>query len=325
MRRVRVLAATALTATLLAACVRPVDVDPTGTAAPDTTSSTPTSTSTSEHSSSSSSTTGPTLQETDLPDTLRVAISFDQPGVGLREGDTYSGLDTDVARYVARYLGISRITFVEGVTDQRQTLLATGQADLVLGAYTMTPERAEEVTFAGPYLTTGQGLLVRSGSRIRTPADLPGFTTCSVQGSRSTAELVDNHPGLHLTMRERLSDCVDLLEDNKVNAVTSDAAILRGYARASEAPDKLRTGGTTFTTEQWGVAMRREDTDLCQDVRAALADMVDTGAWKRSVRENLGPTKAIGKRTATPPQLKACPPPRPSSSSTSGSPSPSSS
>lgn len=324
MRRAQVLATAAIAATLLSGCVRSVEVDPTGSSTP-TSTKTSTSSSSPETIPSSSTTSSPSLHETDVPGTLRVAISFDQPGVGLREGDTYTGLDADVARYIARYLGVSRITFVEALTDQRETLLATGQVDLVLAAYSMTPERAEDVTFAGPYLTTGQDLLVRSTSTIRKPAQLSGSTVCSVQGSRSTTELVANYPGLHLTMRPRISECVDLLEQRKVDAVTSDAAILRGFARTSASPDKWRTGGRPFTTERWGVAMRREDTALCEDVHDALADMVETGEWQRSVRDNLGTRKQIGKRTTTPPKLAPCPAPRTSSTSGTDGASPSSS
>lgn len=320
MRGARVVASGALTAALLTACVHPVDVEPTDQGSPVATGQRSTATST-----TTSTTSHPSLQETDLPSTLRVAISFDQPGVGLREGNTYSGLDADVARYIARYLGISRITFVEGITNQRETLLATGQADLVLAAYSITPERADEVTFAGPYLTTGQDLLVAKSSTIRTPKQLRGTTVCSVEGSTSTSELVNDYPGLHLTVQPRVSDCIKLLKQGKVEAVTSDSAVLATFAQKSKAPDKLRLSGKPFTKEQWGVAMRRTDSALCEDVSDALADMVKSGAWKRAVHDNLGTGRTLSKRTLTPPKLRACPPPRTSTSSTSGTSSPTSS
>ncbi len=315
MRRVRALAAAAVGAALLAACVRPVDVDPSGSGHPPETGSTSTLTP-----SSTSSGPSPSLHATDLPRTLRVAISYDQPGVGLREGSSYSGLDVDVARYVAQYLGISRISFVRAVTDQRETLLATGQADLVLAAYSMTPERADDVTFAGPYLATGQDLLVRARSTISSPRQLRGFTVCTVQGSRSTDELVDAYPGLHLTVQPTISDCVAMLQQDQVKAVTSDAAILLPFARESRGRDRLRLTGRLFTQERWGIAMRREDTALCEDVNDALADMVETGAWRRAVRANLGTSWSLPTRTLAPPTLRDCPAPRtPSAGASDGS------
>lgn len=312
MRRVRALAATAVAAALLSACVRSVDVEPTDAGRPVASGATSTVT------PSTSPTSTPTRHETDLPGTLRVAISFDQPGVGLREGDSHTGLDADVARHIAQYLGIPRISFVEAVTDQRETLLATGQVDLVLAAYSMTPQRAADVTFAGPYLTTGQELLLPARSRIRSPGQLRGFTVCSVQGSRSTDELVDAYPGLHLTVEPKISDCVDLLHQHKVKAVTSDAAVLLPFVRESTGADRLKLSGRPFTREQWGVAMRREDTDLCEDVSDALEDMVETGAWRRAVRDNLGSSWSVPRRTLTPPTLQDCPAPRGPSTSSGG-------
>lgn len=305
-RRVRVMAAAVLTAALLTSCVRPVDVQSSGMEAPVSTQAVPSTTRT----GTGHNATRPPLHESDLPSTLRVAITFDQPGVGLREGGKFTGIDADIARYIAGHLGVPQISFVEAVADQRETLLATRQADLVLASYSMTPARADKVTFAGPYLTTGQELLVSARSSIRTPRQLRGFTVCSVQGSTSTSELVKDHPGLHLTVQPRVSDCVALLEQGKVKAVTSDAAILQGFVRASRAPDKLRLSGAPFSPEHWGVAMRRADVDLCKDVSAALAKMVQSGAWKRAVRDNLGDSSAVGARTLTPPKPRPCPAPR---------------
>lgn len=317
MRRVRALAAAAVGAALLAGCTRTVDVAPSSTAEPAVTSTVAPS-----GTASASSRTSP--HRTDLPRTLRVAVSFDQPGIGLRQGNSYTGMDVDVAEHIARYLGIPRVSFVEAVTDQRRTLLETGQVDLVLAAYSMTPERADDVTFAGPYLTTGQDLLVPARSRIRSVGQLQGSTLCSVQGSRSTDELVDDHPGLHLTVEPKISDCVALLREGTVDAVTSDAAVLLPFVRGSSGADRLRLVGRPFTRERWGVAMRREDTALCEDVSDALADMVETGAWQRAVTDNLGPARSLPRGTATPPPLVDCPTPRGPSTRTTG-PSPASS
>ena len=63
--------------------------------------------------------------------------------------------------------------------------------------------------------------------------------------------------------------------------------------------------------------MRREDTALCEDVNDALADMVETGAWRRAVRANLGTSWSLPTRTLTPPTLRDCPAPRTPSPSAS--------
>jgi glutamate transport system substrate-binding protein len=56
---------------------------------------------------------------------LTIGIAFDQPGLGLKTGDAYTGFDVDTAIYIAGALGVTRdnITWKEANSDQRQQLL----------------------------------------------------------------------------------------------------------------------------------------------------------------------------------------------------------
>src|SRR5215207_11563107 len=84
---------------------------------------------------------------------LTIGISFDQPGLGFKEGDTYSGFDVETAKYVAKALGVPEtgITWVQADPGNRESLLTEGKADLVLSTYTITEDRKKIVDFAGPY------------------------------------------------------------------------------------------------------------------------------------------------------------------------------
>lgn len=106
---------------------------------------------------------------------LRIGISFDQPGLGLKDGTTYSGFDVDTATYVARALGVTKenITWVEANPADRETLLTSNQADLVFSTYTITEERRQLVDFAGPYFLAHQDLLIR-----RNDEEITGPETC---------------------------------------------------------------------------------------------------------------------------------------------------
>src|SRR5699024_7201196 len=70
-------------------------------------------------------------------DKITIGIKFDQPGLGLKSGDTYSGFDVDVARYVAKELGFDadQITFKESPSPQRENLLQSGQVDMIVATY----------------------------------------------------------------------------------------------------------------------------------------------------------------------------------------------
>lgn len=304
MRRARTASATLVLLASLAACSRGVPVEP--TTATGTTPSSTTSTTTSGDPSGSSSASSAASATADVPAELTVGISFTSPGVGLRTPGGTTGLDADVARYVAGRIGSERVSFVEALPDQRETLLETGQVDMVVSSYSMTPERAQRVTFAGPYLTTGQDLLVRSTSVIRTPDELQGFTLCSGTGTSSTAELVDDHPGLHLVERRTVAECVEALADGEVKAVTSDAATLVGFAGASRSPDKLLLAGHPFTTEEWGIGLPHGDTAMCEAVTEALREMIRSGEWEKAVTRNLGDSELLDETTGRAPRLASC-------------------
>lgn len=294
----RVAAALATAALLLvSACSQAVDVPPS--------TSTPTPGST-----TSSSTLPP------APDRLRVAISFDQPGLGVREGDEYSGLDVDVARYVAQQMGVAQITFVQAIPDQRETLLATDQADLVISSYSMTPQRAEQVLFAGPYLVTDQELLLDRRSRIRSPEGLRGFTVCGASGSSATQRLVRDYTGLHIVEEKSVDACVERLRQGEVKAVTSDTTILASYLDEDGGRD-LRLSGRPFGRESYGIGLTKDDDAMCYRVSEALRTMISSGEWRRAVARNLPSAKVIGRQTYQAPKVRSCP--SPTSPSSSGS------
>ena len=125
-------------------------------------------------------------------ETLNIGIKYDQPGLGLREGNEFTGFDVDVARAVAEKLGYSedQLNFVESVSSQRETLLQNGQVDMIFATYSITDSRKETVDFAGPYFVAGQDLLVRADdSEITGPDAMSGKTLCSVEGSTSAERI----------------------------------------------------------------------------------------------------------------------------------------
>src|ERR1700712_5088113 len=87
-------------------------------------------------------------------DKITIGIKFDQPGLGLKEGATYTGFDVDTAKYVAKELGYdeSKITWKESPSAQRENLLKNGQVKLIFATYSITDARKAEVGFTGPYL-----------------------------------------------------------------------------------------------------------------------------------------------------------------------------
>jgi glutamate transport system substrate-binding protein len=242
-------------------------------------------------------------------DGITIGIKFDQPGLGLKEGANYTGFDVEVAKYVAKELGYdaAKVTFKEAPSAQRETLLANGQVKLVIGTYSITDERKQKISFAGPYFIAGQSLLVRSDETAITDVkSLDGKKLCSVTGSTSATrvkeELVKT---VQLQEFDTYSKCVTALAGGAIDAVTTDDTILAGFAAQPAYQGKLKVVGDNFSEERYGVGLKKGDTAFCGKVTAALKKMVDDGSWQKAIDGSLG--KANFKPSPqNPPALDAC-------------------
>lgn len=222
-------------------------------------------------------------------DTLKVGIKFDQPGLGLKDGANYTGLDVDVANYVAKKLGKEKVEFVQAPSAQRESLISTGQLDMIVATYSITDSRKEKVSFAGPYFIAGQDLLVRADdASITGPESLDGKKLCSVTGSTSADKVKEKVPGVNLQEFGTYSECVAGLASGGIDAVTTDDTILAGYASQDQYQNKLKLVGNTFSEERYGIGIKKGDTEMCTKINDALKSMVDDGSWKKAVEDNLG-------------------------------------
>jgi glutamate transport system substrate-binding protein len=225
---------------------------------------------------------------------ITIGIKYDQPGIGLKEGANYTGMDVDVAKYVAKELGYAedKITFKESPSAQRETLLSNGQVKMIFASYSITDARKEKVSFAGPYLVAGQDLLVKADNTdITGPDALNGKKLCSVTGSTSAQKVKDKFAKtVQLQEYDTYSKCVEALGTGSIDALTTDNTILAGYASQEANKGKFKVVGKTFSTERYGVGLKKGDTETCTKVNDALKKMVDSGEWQKAFDKNLGPS-----------------------------------
>lgn len=218
--------------------------------------------------------------------TLKIGIKFDQPGLGYKEADSYSGFDVSVATYVAKQLGYSadEIEWKEAPSSQRETLLQNGDVDMVFATYSITADRKKLVEFAGPYFVAGQDLLVRSNdTSISGPGSLNGKKLCSASGSTSATVIKKNFANkVQLMEQGGFAQCTTALLSGTVDAVTTDDIILAGLA-AAKGNGQLRVVGKTFTEERYGVGIKKGNKNLVKKVNTALKKMVDDGSWKKAL------------------------------------------
>lgn len=225
----------------------------------------------------------------DSGDGITIGIKFDQPGLGLKEGEDYSGMDVDTAIAVAGELGYTedQITWKESPSAQRETLLETGQVDMIFATYSITDERKEKVQFAGPYFVAGQDLLVAADSDIASLDDLDGKLLCSVTGSTSAQNVNDEVPGVQLQEYGTYSECVSQLANGTIDALTTDDTILAGYAAQEQYAGQLQVVGAPFSEERYGVGLPKE-AENCEEINTIVEGFWEDGTMEQIIDDNLG-------------------------------------
>ena len=138
------------------------------------------------------------LQKAQNEKKLTIGIKFDQPALGLKKPDgTFEGFDVDVAKYIAKEMGVPEdgITFKETTSANRESFIGGGQVDLVVATYSITEARKEQVTFGGPYYVAHQDTMVNADNNdIKKTADLKGKRLCKAAGSNSFRRITDPPP-----------------------------------------------------------------------------------------------------------------------------------
>ncbi len=202
---------------------------------------------------------------------------------------TYTGFDVEIAKMMSASLGFDpkTVEFRTIASANRETALQNGQIDYYVGTYTINAKRKQQVGFAGPYYMAGQGLLVRKDQQgIDGPRDLAGRKVCSAAGSTPYQRIKADYPRADLVAYDTYSVCVDNLLTYQVDAVTTDDAILMGYA--AKVPDELKLAGKPFSEEPYGIGVPRGDTALRLALDDALAAHEKNGDWKKAYDATLG-------------------------------------
>ncbi|MER7398271.1 glutamate ABC transporter substrate-binding protein [Streptomyces sp. NPDC000151] len=233
----------------------------------------------------------PTWQQAKRRGHLVVGVKEDQPYLGERDPSSgaYRGFDIEIAKMLSAALGFDpkTLTYKTIASANRETAVQNGQIDYYVGTYTINDLRKKQVGFAGPYYMAGQSLLVRKDEHdIKGPKDLAGKRVCSAAGSTPYQRIKADYPKAVLVAYDTYSVCVDNLLTFQVDAVTTDDAILLGYA--AKAPDEMKLVGKPFSKEPYGVGVPLKDPALRFALDDALAADEKNGTWKRAYDATLG-------------------------------------
>lgn len=234
---------------------------------------------------------------------ITIGVKYDQPGIGFKGAadDMPKGFDPEMGKILAASLGIAPedITWKETISDNREPFLQSGEVDLVIASYSITDERRQVVGQAGPYYVTGQQLLVKSDSDIASLDDIKGQEVCSVTGSTSLENV--EAEGANPRGFDTYSECVDQVLNGTVEAMTTDGAILLGYA--AENPDELKVVVEPFSEERYGIGYSKDSAEMCQWINDTIEQSYEDGTWEEAFQATLG---EAGVDTPDQPELDPC-------------------
>jgi polar amino acid transport system substrate-binding protein len=207
------------------------------------------------------------------------------------------GFDIDMVNAVAKAIfGTAGHVVFKAISDgDRLKDIENGTVDMVAHTMTITCYRLQYVNFSAVYFDAHRQVLVPSDSTAQGLDDLGGQRVCSTSGSDAAIALrhYPSHPILVTT--QNITDCLLLLQQNKVAAICTDDTILDGL-HAQDPFTKLV--GPNLTNEPYGLAISKQQPDFVRFVNAVLAQQIASGAWRDSYKTWVSSTNV----PAPPPQ-----------------------
>ena len=172
-----------------------------------------------------------TLDEIKKSGTINIGVFSDKNPFGyVDENGEYQGYDVYFARRIAEDLGV-KVNFVSTEAANRIAYLQTGKVDLILANFTVTPERAEEVDFALPYMNVALGVVSPDGHVIESLDNWNADEQMIViSGTTAETYLIKNYPDIPLQKYDAYATAKNALENRTGVAWANDNTEVIAFA-----------------------------------------------------------------------------------------------
>ena len=213
---------------------------------------------------------------------------LDETDGGVRGFD--AGLYQLLARYILGDETKYELTQVDSST--RESVLQSNQVDAVFATYSITPSRQEVISFAGPYYTSRQAVLVKAGNTEVTGVDsLAGKTVATQSGSTGPDILAEFAPEAVVQEFANDQEARLALEQGRVDAYVTDYTLLLNAIVKN--PGTYEIAGDTFGPEDnYGIGLPL-DSDGVAFVNEFLKTIEENGTWAKLWQISLGDRTGI--------------------------------
>ena len=222
---------------------------------------------------------------------LRVGVKVDVPNFGYLNPDSgqMEGLEIDIAYAMAEMIigNKDAIRFVPTAGMTRESMLDNGEADIVIGTYTITEERKKIVNFSQPYYIDEIGFMVLDGSNINGIADFKGKTIGAARASTSFSTFDQNPKILDVDFTLRGFSSYPEIQDALLNGVidvfSADKSILSGYVI-----DNSVTLDEGVQPQPYGIASEISDKAFAKEVDDMLEKLIEDGTLDKILEKWIG-------------------------------------
>ena len=225
-----------------------------------------------------------------LPAKIVIGLDDNFPPMGFRDDkNQLVGFDIDLAREAAKRLGVE-VEFKPIDWNAKEAELTGKRVDALWNGLTITEERKKNIAFTAPYMENHQIIVVPAGSSIKAKTDLAGKVVGAQDGS-SAVDAVKKEEAVFQSFKElkTFGDNVTALMDlstGRLEAVVVDEVVGRYYV--AKKPDQYAVLEDNFGTEEYGVGLRKDDTELHGKIDKALADMKADGSAAKIAEQWFG-------------------------------------
>lgn len=215
---------------------------------------------------------------------IRIATDATWPPFEYVDEETMEieGFDIDLMTAIAEKEDLD-IEFVNVAWDPLLAGVAQCQYDAAISSITILPERAEAMLFSDPYFEAGQLVTVRlDNTDITSKDDLGGKVVGAQLGTTGSFE-VEKIAGATLKTYDDIGLAFQDLMNGQIDAVVADNPVALNYV--SKNSDKLKTAGEVFTSEFYGIAVCKTNTELLAKINSGLAAVKAEGLIEELVEK----------------------------------------
>jgi polar amino acid transport system substrate-binding protein len=184
-----------------------------------------------------------------------------------------AGISVDLAKAIGEYLG--RPVKIENMAFSGLIpALTTKKIDIILSSMTITDKRKEVVSFSDPYAKTYLALLINKNSKVNSAADLDkdGVVIAVKKGTTGHIYASDHFKNAKINVYDNVSACVLDVSQGKADAFIYDQLTIYENWKKYESTTKVSLEPFQTDFEYWGIALRKDDTKLQEDINKFLKD-----------------------------------------------------